>query len=105
MEILVRIKRLVFQGQVRYTAKAIDEMAADGLMPTDVEESILNAQVIEKTLQSHSRMRRSSKDKLYVIKSFSFTGTLIYTKGKIDRQGGQEIFYILVSAKIATVGD
>jgi hypothetical protein len=50
-------------------------------------------------------MRRSSREKLYVIKSSSFTGTLIYTKGKIDRQGGQEFFYILISAKIATVGD
>jgi hypothetical protein len=40
--------------------------------------------------------------KLYVIKSFSFSGTLIYTKGAIVREAGQEVFYILVSAKIAT---
>ena len=49
---LVRIKRLVFRGQVRYTIKAIDEMAADSLEPADVEESILNAQAIQKTLRS-----------------------------------------------------
>ena len=105
MDVLVRIKRLVFQGRVRYTEKAIDEMAADGLMPSDAEESILNAQTIEKTLKSRSRTRRFAGDKLYVIKSFNFTGTLIYTKGKIDRQGDQEVFYILISTKIATVGD
>lgn len=105
MDVLVRIKRLVFQGRVRYTEKAIDEMATDGLVPSDAEESILNAQIIEKTMQSRSRTRRSSKEKLYVIKSFNYTGTLIYTKGKIDRYGDQEVFYILISAKISTVGD
>lgn len=103
MDVLLRIKRLVFQGRVRYTEKAIDEMAADGLMPNDVEESILNAQLIDKTLHS-DRPNRSPKEKLYVIKSFSFSGTLIYTKGKIDRKGDEETFYILVSAKIATLG-
>ena len=74
MDVLVRIKRLVFQGRVRYTEKAIDEMATDGLVPSDAEESILNAQIIEKTMQSRSRTRRSSKEKLYVIKSFNYTG-------------------------------
>lgn len=105
MDVLVRIKRLVFRGLVRYTGKAIDEMAADGLVPGDVEESILNAQVIDKTLRSPQRSRGPSGGKLYVIKSFSFTGTLIYTKGKIDREEGREYFYILISAKVATVGD
>ena len=105
MDILVRIKRLVFRGQVRYTGKAIDEMAADGLMPSDVEESILNAQGIDKTLRSRRWPQRSSQERLYVIKSFSYNGTLIYTKGKIDREEDQEFFYVLISAKIATVGD
>ena len=105
MDILVRIKRLVFRGRIRYTGKAIDEMAADGLFPSDVEESILNAQVIEKALRSRRWPRRSTREKLYVIKSFNYTGTLIYTKGKIDREGDQEFFYVFISAKIATVGD
>jgi hypothetical protein len=105
MDVLVRIKRLVFQGRVRYTDKAIDEMAADGLEPSDVEESILNAQMIEKTLRSRSRLRWRSAERLYVIKSFSYTGTLIYTKGKIDRRESEEFFYVFVSAKIATVAE
>lgn len=105
MDMLSRIKRLVFQGRVRYTDKAIDEMADDGLSPGDVEESILNAQKIDKTLRSQNPHRSASREKLYVIKSFSFTGTLIYTKGKIDRQGRKEVFYVLISSKVATVGD
>lgn len=105
MDALVRIKRLIFHGHVRYTDKAIDEMAADDLEPGEVEESILNAQMIEKTLRSRSPRRRSSTEKLYVIKSFSYTGTLIYTKGKIDRREGEEFFYVLVSAKIATFSE
>ncbi len=99
---LVRIKRLVFRGQVRYTIKAIDEMAADSLEPADVEESILNAQAIQKTLRSPRTGGRAESGKLYVIKSFSYRGTLIYTKGKIDREGDEEYFYILISAKVAT---
>lgn len=53
MDELVRIKCLVFRGQVRYTTKAIDEMAADDLEPAYVEESILNAQVIDKVPRAH----------------------------------------------------
>lgn len=102
MDILVRIKRLVFRGQVRYGGKAVHEMAADGLEPGDVEESILNAQTIHKTLRSRSPLRGSGREKLYVIRSSSYTGTPIYTKGKIDHQGDEEIFYVLISAKIAT---
>ena len=104
VDVLVRIKRLVFRGRVRYTDKAIDEMAADDLEPADVEESILNARRIEKTLRSRRVPARSSEGKLYVIKSFSYAGTPIYTKGKIDREADEEFFYILISAKITKSG-
>jgi hypothetical protein len=101
MDILLRIKRLVLRGRVRFTEKARDEMAADGLGPVEVLESIVNAQAIAKTLRSRSRYRRHSSEKLYVIKSFSYSGTPIYTKGTIAREAGEEVFYILVSAKLA----
>ena len=102
MDTLLRIKRLVLQGQVRFTEKARDEMEADTLHPAQVVESILNAQTIDKTLRSRSQRRRRSSEKLYVIKSFSFDGTLVYTKGAIAKEGEREVFYILTSAKIAT---
>ena len=34
-----------------------------------------------------------------------YDGTLIYTKGTIVRQEEREVFYVLVSAKIATLGE
>ncbi len=65
-------------------------------------ESILNAQTIDKTLRSRSPRRRRTGEKIYVIKSFSFSGTLISTKGAIVREAGRETFCIFVSAKVAT---
>ena len=102
MNTLLRIKRLVVRGWIRFTEKARDEMEADGLTTGDVIESIVNAQAITKTIRSRSRAKRYSGEKLYVIKSFTYDGTLIYTKGTIARQAKRETFYILVSAKVAT---
>ena len=105
MDILLRIKRLVLRAQVRFTEKARNEMEADDLDSIEVLESIVNAQGISKTLRSRSRHRRQGGEKLYVIKSFSYGGTAIYTKGKIAREGEEEVFYILVSAKLAWARD
>lgn len=102
MDVLLRIKRLAMRGQVRFTEKARDEMESAGLNANDVVESIVNAQAISKTIRSRSGVRRHGSEKLYVIKSFNFEGTLIYTKGTIVREAKREVFYILVSAKIAT---
>jgi hypothetical protein len=99
MDVLHYIKRLVISGSVEFTQKALDEMEVDGLTPHDVLESIVNAKRITKTLRSTSVARRSSGERLYVIKSFNYEGTLIYTKGSIIREEGFETFYILVSAK------
>lgn len=102
MDVLVRIKRLVIRGKVRLTEKATQELDSDALTLGEVLESILNAQAIAKTVRSRSASRSSSKEKLYVIKSFSYTGTLIYTKGAIRSEAGADVFYILISSKIAT---
>jgi len=103
MDALLRIKRLVLRGDVRFTEKARDEMDRDGLSTGEVIESIVNAQSIDKTLRSRSRSRRHTSEKLYVIKSFSYDGTLIYTKGTIVREEDREMFYVFVSAKVATL--
>ncbi len=102
MDVLLQIKRLVLQGHIRFTEKARNEMDLDDLSPGQVRESILNAQMIDKTMRSRSVRRRVAREKLYVIKSFSYDGTLIYTKGAITREANKEVFYIFVSAKIAT---
>lgn len=44
-------------------------------------------------------------ENLRVIERLRFINALSETKGKIDRRGGQEFFYVLVSAKIATVAE
>lgn len=102
MDILVRIKRLVLDDYFRFTQKALDEMEFDGLQPGNVKEAILNAQTIDKVIRSRSTKKRFSGEKLYVIKSFDYSGTLIYTKGAIAKEEDQEVFYVLISAKIAT---
>lgn len=105
MDVLVRIKRLVIRGAVRFTEKARDEMERDNLTTGEVLEAVVNAQAISKALRSRSSSRRHPGEKLYVIKSFTYAGTLIYTKGTIVRQDGQETFYIFISSKVATIGD
>ena len=101
MDVLLRIKRLVIGGQVRFTAKAKREMGLDDLDAVEVFESIVSAQAIAKTLRSRSPSRSHAAEKLYVIKNYSYQGTPIYTKGKIERTEGREVSYVLISAKIA----
>ncbi len=105
MDILNRIKRLIVRRRYRFTVKALDELDADGLTRNDVLEAILNAQAIKKTLRSRSPHRGSAREKLYVIESFNFGGTLIYTKGKIANQLGKQVYYVLISSKRPTLGD
>lgn len=101
MDILVRIKRLVVARRVEFTIKATEERLRDGLMVEDVLESIVNANAIKKVLRSRAAVRRGTAERLYVIESPTFTGTWVYTKGTIRRKEGQEVFYVLVSAKLA----
>ena len=101
MDILVRIKRLVVARRVEFTIKATEERLRDGLTVEDVLESIVNANAIKKILRSRSAGRQGAGERLYVIESPTFTGTWVYTKGTIRRKEGQEVFYVLVSAKLA----
>ncbi len=62
-------------------------------------EAVLNAQTISKVLRSTSSRRTSPREKLYVIEAFNYGETLLYTKGKITRQTGEELCYFFVSSK------
>jgi hypothetical protein len=99
---LAKIKRLVLLGRYRFTQKAELERLRDGLQQTDVLEAIIDARFIHKVLRSSSPLRPTSHERLYVIEGFTFDGILVYTKGVIRRELGQETFYILVSAKRST---
>ena len=74
----------------------------DGLLQTDVLEAIVSAAGIKKILRSTSAFRSRRREKLYIIEGFTFDGLLIYTKGVIRREFGEETLYILVSAKQST---
>ena len=99
MDVLIRIKRLVVRGSVRFTEKARLELERDGLEPEDALEAILSAQAVHKVLRSRSPSRQSRGERLYVIVGVSFSGTPIYTKGVLRREGGHDVLYILVSSK------
>jgi hypothetical protein len=100
MDVLRRIKSLIVRRRYRFTVKAADELEVDNLEEEDVFESILNATRISKTLRSTSR----SGERLYVIESANYKGTLIYSKGAIRQDAGEEVYYIFISAKRSRVG-
>jgi len=101
MDVLVRIKRLVISRRVLFTEKAELEMAIDSLVPELVYEAILNAPAIFKVLRSRNP-RTKKTERLYVIKGLTFDGLEIYTKGKILKKEGIEVFYVLISSKRST---
>jgi hypothetical protein len=102
--ILKRIKRCIIQGQVRFTFKAELEMLADQLSRVDVLEAILSAPGISRILKSRRKTAGTAEERLYVILGFTYDGILVYTKGKLQRESGQEVFYILISSKRAVEG-
>ena len=101
MDALIQIKRLVIARRVLFTEKAECEMAADVLTPELVYEAIINAPVIFKVLRSRNP-KTDRSERLYVIKGLTFDGLAVYTKGKILKQDGVEVFYVLISSKKST---
>ena len=100
MDILVRIKRAVLAGNVVYTDKAEMEMEIDRLHRWEVEESIVYANGIYKTIRSTSPGRK--RQLLHVIQGTTLNGMAIYTKGRLVVRADVETYYILVSSKRAT---
>jgi rRNA pseudouridine-1189 N-methylase Emg1 (Nep1/Mra1 family) len=76
-------------------------MARDSLTPEMVYEAILNAPAIFKVLRSRNP-KTGKTEKLYVIKGLTFDGLEIYTKGKILKRKGIDIFYVLILSKRST---
>ena len=99
MTTLLRIKRCCLTGRLVFTAKADAERVADGLSHEDVIEAIANAPAIYKTMRSRSSRRRTARERVYVIVGLTHDAIVVYTKGVLRRIGGQDCFYLLVSAK------
>jgi len=98
MDLLIRIKRLILRRQYIFTEKAAWEMERDGLTEDMVSESVINAPAISKTIRSRNP-KTGSKEMLHVIIGVTFEGVPIYTKGKISRREGKEVFYVYISSK------
>ncbi|MEW6357289.1 MAG: hypothetical protein AB1696_13245 [Planctomycetota bacterium] len=98
---LVQIKRAVLAGRYAFSEKARLEMETDGITELDVAESILNAVAIYKRIRSQSPFRGMAREYLYVIQSTNLDGVMIYSKGKLAREAGTEIYYFFVSSKRA----
>lgn len=99
IDILIRIKRAVLAGSYAFSEKARMEMEIDGITEMDVAESILNAVAIYKIIRSRSPFRRGRRENLYVIQSTNLEGLPIYSKGKLVKEEGQDVYYFLISSK------
>ena len=98
---LIKIKRLILKGNYEFRLSAEIQLANDGLTREDAIESILNADFLTKKLSS-STDRLRPKEKVYIIESFTYDGTLVYIKGVIRRIRNRETFFIVISAKRST---
>lgn len=92
---------MVISRRVLFTEKAELEMARDTLTPELVYEAILNAPAIYKVLRSRNPKTKKI-ERLYIIKGLTFDGLEIYTKGKILKKEGIDVFYVLISSKRST---
>jgi len=101
MDLLIRIKRAVLAGRYAFSEKARIEMESDGITELDVAESILNAVAIYQTIRSQNPFRKEGKEYLHIIQSTNLDGLLIYSKGKLIKEAGEDTYYFLVSSKKA----
>jgi len=98
MSTLIEIKRLLMDGRYRFTDKATTELQRDHLTRYMAIEAILSAPAIVKRLASHNP-HTGEREYLYVIVGQTHTGMVIYTKGKISKKSGVELFYFIISSK------
>ncbi len=100
-DILIKIKRAVLSGRYAFSEKARLEMEMDNLTELDVAESILNAVAIYKKIRSRSPFRQGAHEYLYIIQSSNLEGLVVYTKGKLVKDGTTETYDFLISSRKA----
>ncbi len=66
-----------------------------------VSEAIVNCPGITKRLRSRNPIT-GLKEYLYVLVGVTFDGVPVYTKGKLLKKEGKELFYVFVSSKKST---
>ena len=90
-ELLVRIKRCALANRLRFTEKARTELDADDLYPEDIREALVAAHSIYETISSTNPINHR-REMLVIIRSRNFSGTNIYTKGKVQVIDGVDTF-------------
>ncbi len=99
IDLLIKIKRAILSGRYVFSEKARNEMEIDCITELDVAESIVNAVAIYKTIRSISPYRKNQREYLHIIQGTNLEGLAIYTKGKLVREEGEEVYYFLISSK------
>lgn len=99
VDTLIKIKRAIIEHRYFFSQKAKDEMLGNGLDEMSVVESIINSDIIYKSMRSRSPIRKYSYERLYVIIGLSYDGLEIYTKGKFTKMINGEIYYHFISSK------
>lgn len=92
-DILIKIKRAVLSGRYAFSEKARLEMEMDNLTELDV--------AIYKKIRSRSPFRQGAHEYLYIIQSSNLEGLVVYTKGKLVKDGTTETYYFLISSRKA----
>ncbi len=95
---LIRIKRLILAKHYRFSRKAQLELIRDRVSEEDVAEAIINAPAIYKRVVSHDPAN-GMREYLYIISGPTYSGLIIYTKGKFLHEAENEEFYFLISSK------
>ena len=95
---LIKIKRLILARRYRFSRKAQLELIRDGISEEDVAEAIINAPAVYKRIISQDP-ETGTREYLYVISGPTYSGLIIYTKGKFLHEAELEEFYFLISTK------
>ncbi len=98
MSSITRIKQLILDDQVIFTEKADIEMTRENITERMVKEAIINAPAISKTIRS-TAPKTGKKEYLYIIIGPTYSGMILYTKGKIVIEDDRETFYVIISSK------
>ena len=89
---------MILDDQVIFTEKADIEMEREHITQRMVKEAIINAPAISKTIRSQSPAA-GGREYLHIIIGPTYSGLILYTKGKILTENDKEVFYVIIASK------
>ncbi len=73
-------------------------MTREHLTQRMTKEAIINAPAISKTARSRHPVT-GEREYLHIIIGPTYSGRILYTKGKVQVEDDREVFYIIISSK------